>query len=97
MRPNGYGGVLSFGIKGDAEQASRVVCGLKLATHLANVGAYGTRFLRPFAVLTYAPGDAKTLVIHPATTTHQQLSEEERLATGVTSDLIRVCRSLFTL
>ena len=35
-------------------------------------------------------GDAKTLVIHPATTTHQQLSMEEQLASGVTPDLIRV-------
>ena len=35
-------------------------------------------------------GDAKTLAIHPATTTHQQLSEEERLATGVTPDFIRL-------
>ena len=38
------------------------------------------------------PGDAKTLVIHPATTTHQQLTEEEQLASGVTPDLIRVRR-----
>ncbi len=35
-------------------------------------------------------GDAKTLVIHPATTTHQQLSEEEQKASGVTPDLVRV-------
>ncbi len=35
-------------------------------------------------------GDAKTLVIHPASTTHQQLSEEERAAAGVRSDLVRV-------
>ncbi|VDB90208.1 unnamed protein product [Peniophora sp. CBMAI 1063] len=35
-------------------------------------------------------GDAKTLVIHPATTTHQQLSSEEQIASGVTPDLIRV-------
>jgi O-acetylhomoserine/O-acetylserine sulfhydrylase len=35
-------------------------------------------------------GDAKTLVIHPATTTHQQLTVEEQLACGVTPDLIRV-------
>ena len=35
-------------------------------------------------------GDAKTLVIHPATTTHQQLSEEEQRAAGVTPVLIRV-------
>jgi O-acetylhomoserine/O-acetylserine sulfhydrylase len=35
-------------------------------------------------------GDAKTLVIHPASTTHQQLSDEEQLAAGVLPDLIRV-------
>ena len=35
-------------------------------------------------------GDAKTLVIHPASTTHQQLSEKEQLDTGVTPDMIRV-------
>lgn len=35
-------------------------------------------------------GDAKTLVIHPASTTHQQLSEEDQTAAGVTPDLIRV-------
>ena len=35
-------------------------------------------------------GDAKTLVIHPASTTHQQLTEEEQLASGVTDDLIRI-------
>ena len=35
-------------------------------------------------------GDAKTVIIHPASTTHEQLTEEERLATGVTPDLIRV-------
>jgi O-acetylhomoserine (thiol)-lyase len=35
-------------------------------------------------------GDAKTLVIHPASTTHEQLTEEEQLASGVTPDLVRV-------
>jgi OAH/OAS sulfhydrylase len=35
-------------------------------------------------------GDAKTLVIHPASTTHQQLDREEQLSSGVTDDLIRV-------
>ena len=76
LRPNTFGGVLSFGIKGDASTGSRVVDNLKLASHLANVG------------------DAKTLVIHPATTTHQQLSEQEQLASGVTPDLIRVSLTL---
>lgn len=72
LRPNAFGGVLSFGIKGDVSVASTVVDSLKLASNLANVG------------------DAKTLVIHPATTTHQQLSDEEQLSSGVTHDLIRV-------
>ena len=35
-------------------------------------------------------GDAKSLVIHPASTTHQQLSDEEKLAGGITDDLIRL-------
>jgi O-acetylhomoserine (thiol)-lyase len=35
-------------------------------------------------------GDAKTLVIHPASTTHQQLTAEEQKATGVTPDFIRL-------
>jgi len=43
-----------------------------------------------FLGLTLFLGDAKTLVIHPATTTHSQLSSEEQLLSGVTPDLIRV-------
>ena len=35
-------------------------------------------------------GDAKSLIIHPATTTHQQLSAEDQLSTGVTEDLVRL-------
>ncbi|MDZ7683259.1 MAG: PLP-dependent transferase [Fodinibius sp.] len=35
-------------------------------------------------------GDAKTLVIHPASTTHQQLTEDEQAASGVEPDLVRV-------
>ena len=35
-------------------------------------------------------GDTKSLIIHPASTTHQQLSEEEQISTGVTKDLIRL-------
>ena len=35
-------------------------------------------------------GDTKSLIIHPASTTHQQLSEEEQAATGVSKDLIRL-------
>ena len=35
-------------------------------------------------------GDAKSLIIHPASTTHQQLTEAEQIATGVTPDFIRL-------
>ena len=38
----------------------------------------------------YSVGDGKTLAIHPWTTTHEQLSEEERIDSGVTEDLIRI-------
>ncbi len=70
--PNGYGGVLQFGIKGGVENGSKFIDSLKLVSHLANVG------------------DAKTLAIHPASTTHQQLNEEERKASGVLDNLVRI-------
>lgn len=69
---NGFGAVLSFELKGDKENAIKLVDNLKLISHLANVG------------------DAKTLIIQPAATTHQQLSEAEQLAAGVTPSLLRV-------
>ncbi|MBO9151837.1 O-acetylhomoserine aminocarboxypropyltransferase/cysteine synthase family protein [Chitinophaga sp. GCM10012297] len=69
---NGFGGVLSFKIKGGREAADKLVASLQLIYHLANVG------------------DAKTLIIHPATTTHQQLSEEEQRAAGVEPGLLRI-------
>jgi O-acetylhomoserine (thiol)-lyase len=69
---NGFGAVLTFGIKGGLESGRRFIDSVTLASHLANVG------------------DAKTLVIHPATTTHQQLTAPERVSSGVSEDLIRV-------
>jgi O-acetylhomoserine (thiol)-lyase len=69
---NGFGGVLSFGVKGGFEAAQAVINNLKLTSHLANVG------------------DAKTLIIHPTATTHQQLSEAEQRSAGVTPELLRV-------
>ncbi|KZV60130.1 hypothetical protein PENSPDRAFT_746459 [Peniophora sp. CONT] len=84
LRKGYYGGMLAFGIKDkDPKVASRVVDSLRLASNLANVTMYS-------ALSCAAAGDAKTLVIHPATTTHQQLSSAEQLASGVTPDLIRV-------
>jgi O-acetylhomoserine/O-acetylserine sulfhydrylase len=69
---NGFGGVLSFKIKGTKEQADALVNNLQLVSHLANVG------------------DAKTLIIHPASTTHEQLSAEEQRASGVVPGVLRV-------
>lgn len=52
----------------------------------------GKKFIDSLGLVSHLAniGDAKTLAIHPATTTHQQLSAEEQLATGVTPDYIRL-------
>jgi O-acetylhomoserine (thiol)-lyase len=52
----------------------------------------GRKFINSVKLLSHLAniGDAKTLVIHPATTTHQQLTREEQEATGVTEDYIRL-------
>lgn len=52
----------------------------------------GKKFIESLELISHLAnvGDAKTLAIHPATTTHQQLSVEEQLATGVTPDFIRL-------
>ncbi len=72
FREGTFGSVLSFGIRGGKEAGQAFIEGVKLASHLANVG------------------DAKTLVIHPASTTHQQLSDAEQRASGVRPELVRV-------
>jgi len=52
----------------------------------------GRKFIDSLQLISHLAnvGDAKSLAIHPATTTHQQLSQEEQLATGVTQDFIRL-------
>jgi O-acetylhomoserine (thiol)-lyase len=52
----------------------------------------GKKFINNVKLLSHVAniGDAKSLVIHPASTTHQQLKPEERLAAGVTDDFIRL-------
>ena len=69
---HGFGGVLSFSIKGNLESTKKFVDSLELISHLANVG------------------DAKTLIIQPAATTHQQLSADDQKAAGVTENLLRL-------
>jgi len=68
----GFGGILTFGVKGGLDAGKAVINAVELFSRLANIG------------------DAKSLIIHPASTTHQQLSAEERLSTGVTDELIRL-------
>jgi O-acetylhomoserine (thiol)-lyase len=68
----GFGGVLTFGVRGGEAAARAFIERLRLFSLLANVG------------------DAKSLVIHPWSTTHEQLSEDERRAAGVTPELIRI-------
>lgn len=68
----GFGGVISFKVKGGGDNADKVINNLELISHLANVG------------------DAKSLIIHPAATTHEQLSEPEKIAAGAIPGLLRI-------
>ncbi len=68
----GFGGVLTFKLKGDAILADKLIDNLQLLSHVANVG------------------DAKTLIIHPAATTHEQLSPEDKAAAGVVPGMLRI-------
>ena len=59
----------------------------------------GVKFIEGAQFLSHVAnvGDAKTLIIHPASTTHRQLSEEELAAAGVTPDMVRISVGLETL
>ena len=70
--PKGAGAVFTFGIKGGLEAGKSFVQGLKLLSHLANIG------------------DTRSLVIHPASTTHAQLSPEQQIAAGAGPDVVRL-------
>jgi O-acetylhomoserine (thiol)-lyase len=52
----------------------------------------GRRFIEELRLISHLAnvGDAKTLIIHPASTTHQQLSDEQQIAAGVSPDLVRI-------
>ena len=72
--PNGAGGMVVFGVKGGADEARKV-------TDAANGDI--------FSILANV-GDAKSLIIHPASTTHSQLSDEDLRKGGVLPELIRL-------
>lgn len=76
--PNGAGAVFTFGVKGGYEAGVRLVEGVGLFSHLANVG------------------DTRSLILHPASTTHGQLTDEQREAAGAGADVIRLSIGLET-
>ena len=70
--PKGAGAVFTFGLKGGYAAGVKLVSGVKLFSHLANIG------------------DTRSLIIHPASTTHSQLSEAELVEAGAGPDVVRV-------
>ena len=70
--PKGAGAVFAFELRGGATAGRKFVEGLKLFSHVANIG------------------DVRSLVIHPASTTHSQLSPEEQLKAGITPGMVRL-------
>ena len=69
---HGFGGVLTFRVKGGFESAAALVDKLELILHVGSVG------------------DSKSLIVHPASTTHSQLSPQEQVAAGVYPDQLRL-------
>ena len=80
--PAGPGAVFSFGIRAASDGAR----------------ASGKRFIEALELFSHLAnvGDARSLVIHPASTTHQQLSDEELVASGVRAEMIRLSIGLET-
>jgi O-acetylhomoserine (thiol)-lyase len=72
LLPKGCGAVLSFNIKGDRAAGRRLVDGMQVFSHLANVG------------------DAKSLIIHPASTTHFRVPPEQLAASGLKEGTLRI-------
>ncbi len=75
--PGGAGAIFTFGLRADHPEAARKA---------------GQRFIESLTMISHLAnvGDAKTLVIHPASTTHQQLSADALAAAGVGPDMIRL-------
>ncbi len=70
--PNGQGGMMSFGIKGDVKTCAKFMESLKLITQETHVA------------------DVRSSVLHPASTTHRQLSAEDLVKAGVPENLVRL-------
>jgi O-acetylhomoserine (thiol)-lyase len=72
IAPKGAGAVFTFGVKGGYEAGVKVVAGVELFSHLANIG------------------DTRSLIIHPASTTHRQLTDAQRTAAGAGPEVVRL-------
>jgi len=70
--PKGAGSVFTFGLKGGYEAGVKIVEGVEILSHLANVG------------------DTRSLILHPASTTHRQLTPEQRVAAGAGPEVVRL-------
>ncbi len=70
--PKGAGSVFTFGLTGGYETGVKLVSGVKLFSHLANIG------------------DTRSLIIHPASTTHRQLTDEQKTVAGAGPDVVRL-------
>jgi O-acetylhomoserine (thiol)-lyase len=70
--PKGAGSVFTFGLRGGYDAGVKLVSGVKLFSHLANIG------------------DTRSLIIHPASTTHRQLTDAQREASGAGPDVVRL-------
>jgi O-acetylhomoserine (thiol)-lyase len=70
--PKGAGSVFTFGLKGGYEAGVKLVSGVQLFSHLANIG------------------DTRSLIIHPASTTHRQLTDEQKISAGAGPDVVRL-------
>lgn len=75
--PLGPGSVFSFGVKGSGDKSGRET---------------GEKFINSVQIASHLAniGDVRTLVIHPASTTHRQLTDEQLISAGVPQDLIRI-------
>jgi len=87
--PRGCGGILTFGVKPSAGAGADAQAAQQA----------GERFIEASTFMSHLAniGDARTLVIHPASTTHRQLSAEEQIAAGASPDLIRLSVGLESL
>ena len=77
--PKGPGSVFTIGLKGGYEAGVKLVEGVEMISHLANIG------------------DTRSLILHPASTTHRQLTDEQRAAAGAGPEVVRLSIGIETV